>query len=140
MTIADIQGRSKALISQLPADTFIVLVLILSASASFGLGYLTGKDAPGLGGQGSGIWVENLIGASSAAAADLSAPRPAPVTQATLSAQSNGAYVASRTGKKYYLATCSSAKRITDANKVTFATKAEAEAKGYTPAANCPGL
>ena len=49
-------------------------------------------------------------------------------------------YVASKTGSYYYVATCSGAKRISDKNKVWFATKQEAEAKGLKPAKNCPGL
>lgn len=51
-----------------------------------------------------------------------------------------GTYVASKNGTKYYLSTCSSAKRISPANLVHFASKALAEARGLTPAANCPGL
>ncbi len=49
-------------------------------------------------------------------------------------------YVASKTGTKYHLPWCSGARRIKEENKVWFATKEEAEAAGYTPAANCKGL
>lgn len=49
-------------------------------------------------------------------------------------------YVGSKSGNKYHLLTCSGAKRIKEENKVFFATAAEAEAAGYTAAANCPGL
>ncbi|MFN3692713.1 MAG: Ada metal-binding domain-containing protein [Candidatus Paceibacteria bacterium] len=49
-------------------------------------------------------------------------------------------YVGSKSGTKYHLMTCAGAKRIKEENKVFFATAAEAEAAGYTPAANCPGL
>ncbi len=49
-------------------------------------------------------------------------------------------YVASKTGTKYHLPWCSGARRIKVENKVWFATKEEAEAAGYTPAANCKGL
>lgn len=51
-----------------------------------------------------------------------------------------GPIVASKSGTKYYLSTCSGAKNIKDANKVYFASTAEAQAAGYTAAANCPGL
>ena len=51
-----------------------------------------------------------------------------------------GKYVASKNGTKYYLPNCSGAKRISETNKVWFATAAVAVAEGYTPAANCPGL
>lgn len=49
-------------------------------------------------------------------------------------------YVGSKSGTKYHLMTCAGAKRIKEENKVFFATAADAEAAGYSPAANCPGL
>ncbi len=52
----------------------------------------------------------------------------------------SGPYVGSKSGTKYYLTECSGAKRIKVTNKVFFATKADAAAAGYEPAANCPGL
>lgn len=48
--------------------------------------------------------------------------------------------VASKTGARYHLLDCPSAGQIKESNKVYFATPAEAEAAGYTKAANCPGL
>jgi hypothetical protein len=61
-------------------------------------------------------------------------PQPAPLTAETAT------YVGSKSGTKYHLLTCAGAKRIKEENKVFFATAVEAEAAGYTPAANCPGL
>lgn len=55
-------------------------------------------------------------------------------------AQSGGVLVASKSGSKYYLPTCSGASRIKEENKVWFVSAEEAEASGYEPAANCPGL
>jgi hypothetical protein len=49
-------------------------------------------------------------------------------------------FVASKNGKKYYLANCSGAKRIKPENIVNFSSRESAEAAGYTKAANCPGL
>lgn len=49
-------------------------------------------------------------------------------------------YVGSRNGSKYHLPWCAGAQRILEANKIWFASKEEAEAKGYTPAANCEGI
>ncbi len=48
--------------------------------------------------------------------------------------------VASKNGKKYYLSTCASVKRINPANIIKFVSASAAIAAGYTPAANCPGL
>jgi len=53
---------------------------------------------------------------------------------------SKGTYVASKNGTKYYLPNCSGVSRINEANKIWFTTKAQAESRGLTPAANCPGL
>ncbi len=49
-------------------------------------------------------------------------------------------YVASKSGTKYHLDTCPGAKQIKAENKITFASREEAEAAGFAPAANCPGL
>jgi hypothetical protein len=59
---------------------------------------------------------------------------PEPPSEATAK------YVGSKSGTKYHLTTCAGAKRIKAENKVFFATAGAAEAAGYTPAANCPGL
>lgn len=49
-------------------------------------------------------------------------------------------YVASVSGSRYHLLDCPSVSQIKESNKVYFATTDEAEAAGYTKAANCPGL
>lgn len=49
-------------------------------------------------------------------------------------------YVASKNGQVYHLPHCSGAKNISEANKITFASKEEAEAAGYRPAKNCKGI
>ncbi len=68
----------------------------------------------------------------------LAAPMAA---RAEVSAQAqSGPYVASKSGSKYYLSACSGAKNIKEENKVFFSSAAAAEAAGYEPAANCPGL
>lgn len=64
----------------------------------------------------------------------------APKQASATSAVPSGTYVASKNGTKYHLASCPGAKSISDANKVWFETKEAAEAAGYTPASNCPGL
>ncbi len=48
--------------------------------------------------------------------------------------------VASKTGKKYHFPWCSGAKRINEANKITFQSTELARKAGYSPAANCKGL
>lgn len=134
MTIPDLIARSKELLGRVPADVLVVLVLVLTAVSSFGLGFLAGTDF-GQNPQGRGLWIEQLpqgvvSGGGPAAAIRAAAPPPA----------TSGTYMASKNGTKYYLPTCSGANRIKEANRVWFATKADAEAAGYTPAAQCPGL
>jgi len=63
-----------------------------------------------------------------------------PETQAAAVQESARRYVASKSGTRYYLPSCSGASRIQEGNKVWFATKAQAEAAGYTAASGCPGL
>lgn len=48
--------------------------------------------------------------------------------------------VASKSGTKYHLLTCSGAKTIKEANKIYFDSIDQAKAAGYGPAANCAGL
>ncbi len=48
-----------------------------------------------------------------------------------------GAFVASRSGKKYYPVDCGSANRIKSENKVYFDTEEEAEARGLTRTETC---
>lgn len=48
--------------------------------------------------------------------------------------------VGSKSGSKYHLLDCPGAKQIKETNKIYFNSTTLAEAAGYTPASNCPGL
>ncbi len=91
-------------------------VVVLVGLSAFGLGRLS------------------VIGISATTAASAAVP----ITK-TVSAD-EGNYVASKSGTKYYLPSCPGVSNIKEENKVYFVTVAEAEAAGYTAAANCPGL
>jgi hypothetical protein len=143
MNVADFADRSKGWL--------LVGILALSSTASFGLGVLAGREQ-GRGAPEDDFWVEKLQesgnqAAAAGAAEPLPKPEPQPkpaqapstLTAAPAPAQA-GSYVASKTGTKYYLPWCGTAKRIKEENKVWFATKAEAEAAGYAPASNCKGI
>lgn len=113
MTIAEAREKSKSLVAKIPRDMLIISILILASSASFGLGYLAGLDA----GQGSGVaGVEEFPGTT---------------------ASTTGQIVASKGGTKYYFLSCAGASRISDANKVWFASPDAAEEAGYSLATNC---
>lgn len=141
MTIAELRERSNRAISRVPKDLLLVLVVVLVATASFGLGILAGRDE-GVGNKG--FWIEEgaAVTATSAPAAAIAAPLPSASTQVADASPGAavGQYVASKNGTKYYLPSCSGASRIKEANRVWFASKEEAEASGRTPASNCPGL
>lgn len=136
--------RSNQAISGVPVDILMVAVVVLAATASYGLGYFAGKGS--LSVKGGGFWIEQVGATTSArlpaaaAAAEASAPViPIAAPGAILTPQ-EGKYVASKNGKKYYLPSCSGASRIKEENKVWFASIEEARASGRTPASNCPGL
>ena len=133
MTIADAREKCKSLAAKVPKDVLSVAILILASSASFGLGFSAGRDTAG---QGSTLRIEAPAQGAVAAAAGTDAAQSSP--EAT--AGKAGAIVASKNGSKYYLPSCSGANRISDVNKVWFASPAAAAAAGYAPAANCPGL
>ena len=129
--------------SLLADDTiFGAILLILVGFLSFGLGRLS-VQSPLARGVESSKSVQLLAsssvlapaaaasGTAGAAASILALPPQPPVT---------GPYVASKSGTKYYLLSCSVAKRIKDENKVFFATTQDAAAAGYEPASTCPGL
>ena len=138
-------------------DALLIGILVLSSLASFGLGVLAGREQ-GRGAPEDDFWIEKLgepgqteaagtavptaSGAAGAAAVGAAAVNASPKTPAkpVAPAPASGAYVASKSGTKYYLPWCGTANRIKEENKVWFETKAEAEAAGYQPAANCKGL
>ena len=133
MSITEARREGKEGRSRFPADLLLILILLLACSAAFGLGILTGKEM----GEGKGedrLWIEQLSGAPSAL------PAAAALAEPVTSPAATGTYVASRSGTKYHLPSCSGASRIKEENKVWFQTKEQAVAAGYEPAANCPGL
>lgn len=137
MTIADDTKAGKTVLGRIPPDVFVLVVLILTAILAFSLGVLAGKDMAKTQGK-DGLWIEQLPqkggGGPAAAVQALPEPAPKPLVPEVRT------YVASKNGTKFYLPTCGTAKRIKEENRVWFGTKEEAEAAGYAPAANCPGL
>ena len=97
------------------------VILILIGLTAFGLGRLSTA-----GEQGPRLIINN-----------------APIltqTAAVAASKDKGAYVASKSGTKYYLPSCSGVSKIKEENRVWFSSVARAQAAGYTAAANCPGL
>ena len=154
MTIADATNTGKILLARVPLGAWVLAVVVLASSASFGLGILAGRDM----GQGRGISIEAVPmtardpGALPAAVLEATDPSEAVSEASAAPARGDipaaapaaipagGQYVASKSGTKYYLPWCGTVSRIKDENKVWFATKADAEAAGYEPASNCKVL
>lgn len=67
----------------------------------------------------------------------VAAPRPPQVDPPAGAASQSGALVGNRNSKTFHLATCSSARNMSQANVVPFATRQEAEAAGYQPCKRC---
>jgi len=127
--------------SETAHNVYIVLIIILVAFGSFGLGRLSkieeGREP---------VTIEyptqfQQAGASSAF------NYPENSNQQTLETDENasaalttGNFVASKNGTRYYYPWCSTVKRIKEENKIWFATRGEAESAGYTKALNCKGL
>jgi hypothetical protein len=149
MTIPELRESSNKALKAIPKDVLLVAIVVLASSASFGLGILAGKGMAPVG-ETKGFWIEDVskveasaLPAAAAAAPALKeaqAPKIQVVEPGTVVAPSTGKYLASKNGTKYYLPTCSGAKRIKEENKVWFATIEDAQAAGLGPAANCPGL
>lgn len=136
MTIAEVETEGKEPSRRIPTDLLILLVLIFSSSLAFGLGILVGKDM-GAKSPKDEFWIEQLPQKAAPAALIKAVSEPVPEKAAEPEAK---VYMASKNGTKYYLPSCSGAKRIKEENRVWFGTKEEAEAAGYSKAANCKGL
>jgi len=121
---------------------FGAILLVLVGILSFGLGRLS-VSVP-IPQSGNSVKNVQLLATSSPLLLRPLATSTVNVAAAVLTvppeARVLGPYVASKSGAKYYLTTCSGAKRIKDENRVYFATAHDALAAGYEPASTCPGL
>lgn len=145
MSIKDLPQKIKGWVSRktlnlpgLSDDIFLGIIIILVAFGSFGLGRLSKIE-----GSKTPIRIENAAefpqdDASTETTKSVSGQSASIIS--SLPDQGSGQFVGSKSGTKYYLPWCSGVKRITDANKIYFASKSDAEARGYTPSSTCKGL
>jgi len=133
-------SRDKGL--KIKDDIYIVIILILVGTASFGLGKLSSYEK-------SKVPIAVINTKKAVYDEALKIPVSSPTTdqssenkqvQTSLPAQTGGEVVASKSGTKYYYPWCSGASRIKDENKVWFNSIDEAKAANLTPASNCIGL
>lgn len=133
--LTDLLQKIKALFKENQKDLFLAVLVFLISAASFGLGRL------------SAIWpvkepivIEEPKGEGQATKTGI-ANEPSQSQPSSFGLNpSVGAYVASKNGSSYHLPSCPGAKQIKEENKIWFKTEAEAQAAGYKPAGNCPGL
>lgn len=142
MSIKDFSKKVKHFFSSDEAhDLYIVLIIILVAFSSFGLGRLSKVEEGG-----ESITIEYPLelqraGAYSATSSTQNASGAYLEDQMSKSTTTGeNSFVASKNGSKYHYPWCSGAKQMKEENKIWFATREEAEAAGYTKALNCKGL
>ena len=139
VSIQDIGGGSKRPGGKkFGPGVFYQLLIIVVAIVAFGLGRLSVMPESGgapdkLPPPSTPAAITPNIPATTRNTARDTTPNTAPGSVAKV-------YVASKNSDKYHLPSCSGAKRIKEENKVWFSSQAEAEASGYIPAANCPGI
>lgn len=118
----------------LPDDLFLGLIIVLVAFGAFGLGRLSkieGAKAP--------VRIENVPEIT----ADTFSSKVPADTQNAPAVNTNGnegQLVGSKSGTKYYHPWCAGVQKIAETNRIYFASKAEAESRGYAPSATCKGL
>lgn len=122
------QKRSSSLVRKL----FLALLIILTASLSFGIGRLSVSGEK----ESMRIEYDELFGTQSQPTMDKSLQQAA-ASATIISPNSIGGVVASKNGSRYHYPHCSGAKQIKEENKLFFASSRAAEAAGYTLAANC---
>jgi hypothetical protein len=139
--ISEYLPKVKRWFDQNQSDLFIAATVFLVSMASFGLGRLSVIVPPkeplkimenqelGIKNQGRNFTTDGQIKAPSLDSKFLLRESAPP-----------GRYVASKNGSAYHYPWCPGALKIKEANKLWFRTREEAEAKGYKPAGNCPGL
>jgi len=112
------------------SDIFVILVIILVALISFGIGRLTiPRSDP--------IQIKNLEKAS---IENLEIKDQGKIYPPATKQSDVGRVVGSKNSDKYHLPDCPGAKQISEQNKIWFDSIEEAEKAGYKPAGNCPGL
>jgi len=141
--LAEFIKKCKLKLKPLEQEIILIMIIILIALISFGLGRLSKireNKTP--------ITIENISGNISEfqignSGKNVSAPaaqtgeKPKGIPSASYGEK---LFVASKTGTKYHYPWCPGALNIKEENKIWFSSREEAEKAGYTPAGNCKGL
>jgi len=115
-------------------DLYIVIIIILVGTASFGLGKLASYEK-----NKTPISILKTKEYMLATVLESETPKKEITTENNIK-KTDSLVVASKSGTKYYYPWCSGVSRIKEENKVWFNSTEEAREKGLTPASNCTGL
>lgn len=133
VSIQEILARFKG--SLRSTELFLSVLIVIVSLASFGLGRLSMQEKL------DSVSAETIQAFSlENNEKDIIINATSSVTPLSTDNASPGGYVASKNGSKYHLPWCAGAKQMKEENKIWFVSKEEAEAAGYTPAANCKGI
>ena len=150
MSIAIVYKKSKQCVmlcknilltipSRIPRDSIVIALFIMATLVGFGLGVLAGekntssRESILIAPQATSIPVSAIKDKKSGEVANV-------LDTPAIQNNQGKTVVASKNGGRYYLTSCSGAKRIHQENKVWFASASVARAKGYTPARHCFGI
>lgn len=151
MSIREVRDKIK---SQLDGEgkhrIFVLLALLLTASAAFGLGRISVSSghAPIAVGHyeslSAAMTDASVPAATPAAPASAAAEagakpvsRPAAAASSPGAAHSAGSVFASKTGTRYYPQGCKAGNRVSEANKIWFSSPSEAEKLGLSLGVGC---
>ena len=127
--VIEFDEKGEAVRFPLFRKLFLGMVIVLVALLAFGIGRLSvvGKREP--------VQIEyDPELANQTSVVNFAQTQTASVISAT---QSKVSVVASKNSDKYHFSHCAGAKQIKEENKIVFQTVENAEAAGYTLAANC---
>lgn len=134
-----IHSKIKEIRPEAYTNGLVVLIIIFTAIASYGLGKLSVLHS-----LKKPIVIENtvlpVVTEVQSQNVSVASTTLKPSTQTASALNMLGEVWASRTGDKYHLPTCSGAKSISAKNKIVFSSIEEARRAGYLPAGNCKGL
>ena len=139
MSIYDLTSKIKSfwdgISNKLNNDKFAIVLIILVGFGGFGLGRLSVSEEQKFPIKIENIKTDNIFANTLTGVKNIEQSREVGGT-----VNEGGQVVASKNGTKYHYPWCSGANRISEANKIYFASIEDAKEAGYTPASNCKGL
>ena len=130
-------GTSKSLNSR---NYMIIAIIVLSATASLGLGILAGQGSGSAGGLVVSSVPMTHPSTATLSASALDAATMNSTSSALSSIPSGGEVIGSRSAHIYYLPWCTQVAQISKSDEVWFSTEQDAKTAGFTPGPGCKGI